>query len=70
LNEVKTMSKMIEEKTKQVIGSTSVFLEGINEYCRFRECNLGNFITDSFVDYVSDNYNNNNKNILINYGKK
>lgn len=61
---------MIEEKTKQVIGSTSVFLEGINEYCRFRECNLGNFITDSFVDYVSDNYNNNNKNILINYGKK
>ncbi|XP_026815926.1 protein 5NUC-like [Rhopalosiphum maidis] len=51
LNEVKTMSKVIEEKTKQVIGSTSVFLEGINEYCRFRECNLGNFITDSFVDY-------------------
>lgn len=53
LKEVKIMSKVIENKTKQVIGSTSVFLEGINEYCRFRECNLGNFITDSFVDYVS-----------------
>ncbi|XP_015368350.1 PREDICTED: protein 5NUC-like [Diuraphis noxia] len=51
LNEVKIMNKVIEVKTKQVIGSTSVFLEGINEYCRFRECNLGNFITDSFIDY-------------------
>ncbi|CAI6360022.1 unnamed protein product [Macrosiphum euphorbiae] len=51
LNEVKIMSKVIEAKTKQVIGSTRVFLEGIDEYCRFRECNLGNFVTDSFVDY-------------------
>ena len=52
-------------KTKQVIGSTRVFLEGIDEYCRFRECNLGNFVTDSFVDYVSikilTNIKNNNK---------
>jgi len=52
------MTKVIEAKTKQVIGSTSVFLEGIDEYCRFRECNLGNFITDSFVDYVSIKKNN------------
>ncbi|KAL4105256.1 hypothetical protein QTP88_020513 [Uroleucon formosanum] len=58
LKEVKIMSKVIENKTKQVIGSTSVFLEGINEYCRFRECNLGNFITDSFVDYnIRNNIN-------------
>jgi len=67
LNEVKIMSNVIEAKTKQVIGSTRVFLEGIDEYCRFRECNLGNFVTDSFVDYVSikilTNIKNNNKQI-------
>jgi len=54
LDEVRILREVIENKTKQVIGSTSVFLEGENEYCRFRECNLGNFITDSFVDYVSN----------------
>ncbi|XP_027848967.2 protein 5NUC-like [Aphis gossypii] len=62
-NEVKVMRKVIEEKTNQVIGSTSVFLEGSNEYCRFRECNLGNFITDSFVDY---NIRNNIKSFDLN----
>ncbi|KAL4132774.1 hypothetical protein QTP88_009874 [Uroleucon formosanum] len=51
LNEVRILKEMIENKTKQVIGSSSVFLEGENEYCRFRECNLGNFLTDSFLDY-------------------
>ncbi|CAI6346000.1 unnamed protein product [Macrosiphum euphorbiae] len=51
LTEVRTLKEMIENKTKQVIGSSSVFLEGENEYCRFRECNLGSFITDSFVNY-------------------
>lgn len=51
LNELRMLKEMVEAKTKQVIGSSSVFLEGENEYCRFRECNLGNFITDSFVDY-------------------
>ncbi|XP_008185372.1 protein 5NUC [Acyrthosiphon pisum] len=51
LNEVRMLKEMIENKTKEVIGSSSVFLEGENEYCRFRECNLGNFITDSFVNY-------------------
>ncbi|XP_026814840.1 protein 5NUC-like [Rhopalosiphum maidis] len=51
LNEVKMMKKSIDNKTQEVIGSSSVFLEGANEYCRFKECNLGNFIMDSFVDY-------------------
>lgn len=51
LEEVNILREVIENKTKQVIGSSSVFLEGENEYCRFKECNLGNFITDSFVDY-------------------
>lgn len=51
LEKVNILREVIENKTKQVIGSSSVFLEGENEYCRFKECNLGNFITDSFVDY-------------------
>jgi len=48
------MKKAVDNKTQEVIGSTSVLLEGVNEYCRFRECNLGSFIMDSFVDYVSN----------------
>ncbi|CAH1711678.1 protein 5NUC-like isoform X2 [Aphis gossypii] len=51
LNEVQIMKRAVDNKTQEVIGSTSVFLEGVNEYCRFRECNLGSFIMDSFVDY-------------------
>lgn len=47
------MEKLIENRTKQVIGSTNVFLEGTNQYCRLRECNFGDFITDSFINYVS-----------------
>uniref|UniRef100_A0A2H8THB7 5'-nucleotidase n=1 Tax=Melanaphis sacchari TaxID=742174 RepID=A0A2H8THB7_9HEMI len=51
LDEVKIMKNAINNKTQEVIGSSSVFLEGVNEYCRFKECNLGNFIMDSFIDY-------------------
>ncbi|KAE9545071.1 hypothetical protein AGLY_000614 [Aphis glycines] len=51
LNEVQIIKRAVDNKTQGVIGSTSVFLEGVNEYCRFRECNLGNFIMDSFIDY-------------------
>lgn len=51
LNEVQIIKKAVDYKTQEVIGSTSVLLEGVNEYCRFRECNLGSFIMDSFVDY-------------------
>lgn len=32
----------------KVVGSTKVFLDGV---CRRQECNLGNFITDSMVDF-------------------
>lgn len=50
-SEVKILEKEINDQTKQVIGSSGVTLEGDNEHCRARECNLGNFITDSYVDY-------------------
>jgi len=52
-SEVEILEKEINDQTKQVIGSSGVTLEGDNEHCRARECNLGNFITDSYVDYVS-----------------
>ncbi len=39
------------EKSKSIIvGSTKVFLNGS---CRLQECNLGNFIADSMVDYAA-----------------
>ncbi|CRK94465.1 CLUMA_CG007972, isoform A [Clunio marinus] len=37
-------------KEFEVIGRTEVFLDG---KCRIKECNLGNFITDGFVDWFS-----------------
>ena len=33
------------------IGETLVYL---NNSCRIGECNLGNLITDSFIDHVSN----------------
>jgi 2',3'-cyclic-nucleotide 2'-phosphodiesterase (5'-nucleotidase family) len=35
------------------IGKTKVLLDGDTKHCRVHECNLGNFIADAFVDYVS-----------------
>jgi len=48
-----TFEKAIENKTRRVVGTSSVFLDGVDVVCRHRECNMGNFVTDSFVNYVS-----------------
>lgn len=40
----------IDNVTKQEIGKTKVLLDG---WCRFYECNMGNLITDAYIDYVS-----------------
>lgn len=53
LDAVKHFNNIVEAKTNYVIGTTSVFLDGAGEHCRFRECNMGDFIMDSFIDYVS-----------------
>lgn len=50
---VNTYHNTFEEETKKIIGRTNVFLHGDSLSCRLHECNLGNFITDSYVDYVS-----------------
>ena len=37
----------VEALTKEVIGKSSVYLEGDRKVCRVQECNLGNLITDA-----------------------
>lgn len=60
LAKVKSWGQVIEQKTKEVSAVSKVFLEGDETNCRHRECNLGNFIADSFVDYVTDKHPTNN----------
>ncbi|RWS09743.1 nucleotidase-like protein [Dinothrombium tinctorium] len=42
--------KEIEAKFKTKIGETAVYLDGDSQSCRRFECNLGNLITDAFVN--------------------
>lgn len=46
--------KDLLEPSEDIVGSTRVFL---NADCSLGECNLGNFITDSMVDWHAQNYN-------------
>ena len=55
LDELEKWRPRILEVTKNIIGSTKVFLEGDSVICRRTECNLGNLITDAIVDHVSTN---------------
>lgn len=41
---------------QEIVGHTKVFLDGD---CRQKECNLGNFIADSLVDYNAIHYTEN-----------
>lgn len=52
---IEELENIVNVNTKQVIGSTNVFLEGVDMYCRVRECNFGDLVTDSFIDHVSMN---------------
>lgn len=42
----------------EIVGSTLVFLNGS---CRKNECNLGNFLTDAFVDWRASNFKSSNR---------
>ncbi|XP_055005554.1 LOW QUALITY PROTEIN: 5'-nucleotidase [Boleophthalmus pectinirostris] len=50
LNQVEEWKENLKSFSSQVVGRTLVFLNGSNEECRFRECNLGNLICDAMVD--------------------
>uniref|UniRef100_A0A7G3ABF5 5'-nucleotidase n=1 Tax=Lutzomyia longipalpis TaxID=7200 RepID=A0A7G3ABF5_LUTLO len=39
----------VEEYGSRVVGISRVYLDGHSSSCRFRECNMGNLITDAFV---------------------
>lgn len=49
LKELVPFRQQLEDKMKQQIGRTFVFLDGNRQSCRLRECNLGNLETDAIV---------------------
>lgn len=44
----------IDRASNVVVGTSSVALHG--EYCRLRECNIGDVITDSMLNYTKENF--------------
>ncbi|XP_050733908.1 snake venom 5'-nucleotidase-like [Eriocheir sinensis] len=49
LKELEPFRKEMEEKMKNPIARTFVFLDGSRKSCRLGECNLGNLLTDAIV---------------------
>jgi len=47
IDQIAVLKEPIEALTQEVIGETSVYLEGDRSVCRVAECNLGNLITDA-----------------------
>jgi len=52
LQELNNLGKQIAVMSNKEIGRTKVLLDGDTLHCRLQECNLGNFLTDAYVDYV------------------
>ncbi|XP_032670459.1 protein 5NUC-like [Odontomachus brunneus] len=50
------MKKPIDELMNITIGKTRVLLDGDSKNCRRKECNLGNLICDSIIDYYATQY--------------
>jgi 2',3'-cyclic-nucleotide 2'-phosphodiesterase (5'-nucleotidase family) len=53
LQELKPWADKVAQLTTQSVGKTIVYLNGSQSSCRMRECNIGNLIADSFVQYVN-----------------
>lgn len=54
LEAMKPWRKLIDEKTKVVVGRTNVDLP--RDICRSEECALGNLYTDAMIYAVSDRF--------------
>lgn len=52
LTELIPFRREVDAVAKKEVGRTKVFLDGNRLSCRMMECNLGNFIADSYVDLV------------------
>jgi 5'-nucleotidase len=50
---MKPWKEIIDAEGSKVIGSTKVLLDYSNSACRKGECNIGNLITNAFVDEVT-----------------
>ncbi|PNF40457.1 hypothetical protein B7P43_G14344 [Cryptotermes secundus] len=62
LEELNKWKKNISLMADEEIGRTKVLLDGDTKHCRVHECNLGNFITDAYIDYMARLHK-------LNYGK-
>ncbi|XP_045195357.2 snake venom 5'-nucleotidase-like [Mercenaria mercenaria] len=54
LEVINKMKKPLEKIKAQIVGRTVVRLQGDPIQCRLRECNSGNLLTDSMIDYHID----------------
>ncbi|KAL4232880.1 5'-nucleotidase [Mactra antiquata] len=54
---INEMKKPLDKLKAEVVGRTTVRLEGDPNQCRLRECNTGNLLTDAMVEYYIDNRN-------------
>lgn len=55
----------ITAKIKAIVGYTTVLLDNNSMKCKLGECNLGNLITDAYVDYVSITQRHNTVNLTF-----
>ena len=51
LRELKQWQKPVNEMLEGHVGYSAVFLDGDRSSCRLKECNMGNFATDSMVKF-------------------
>ncbi|XP_024941019.1 protein 5NUC isoform X2 [Cephus cinctus] len=56
LAELELWKGAVDNLTTTVVGTTRVLLDGDGKTCRSRECNLGNLITDAYVEYATRQY--------------
>lgn len=54
LEALQPYEEKVYSRVNKVLGNTSVHLDDDNMKCLKEECNIGNLVTDAYVDYVSD----------------
>lgn len=56
MNELEQMRGALDNISLSVVGKTRVLLQRDSKFCRRMECNLGNLIADSMIDYNAGQY--------------
>ncbi|XP_059472052.1 protein 5NUC-like [Neocloeon triangulifer] len=56
LQELKPWAEKVASLGQEKVGKTLVFLNGSQNSCRMRECNLGNFVSDAFISHYASTY--------------